>query len=592
MEKGKLFYITRNYDYDSSPQNSSYAGITKDAWISMIHALVDTVHKSDLVDYMAYIFHDNDIDEDGLPKPLHAHIFVRFKATMTQDKVIEIFGTSSEQNTQRIRSAHRMSKYMIHISDDALDKEKTIYSKDAVYCINCKYEDMLKKKFWGSSKNNDENALLKVDNKQAQAIADDLGLKIRNGEIRHDKALKQLEKQAGYGWVRKLGKSFDDDREQFIKNKVEDMTLHGRNNRNIYIMGSGGIGKTTIARLLGSRKADGKGLYQSAPLGLGKTPDALNGYTDETVAVLNEMTANGWTIDEFLQCFDPYSYSAFPSRNANKDFIGHTSIFTNSISPLRFAKDLVIYSKGGSIYQDPSDKHNIDYENPDAMDKYWQVRRRFNNMIVLLQDENNKDLVNAFVFNIKGTTSETGNHVLIGNISFTLEHGKKPIVSENALDDLEKLLDIDANNITKDVKTLDDFLDENGLIEISKDDVIDSFVDEVVSKCEWDLLPTRFLYSLYLVYRQRYFATSVQLNIKEFVNKLKNHLTDFAYTENAIRHGSMMDADEPLISEYGLDQPDKNGAPSEWMAVHYKAKDPVKRRDFPRKLKYRGFVRR
>ena len=592
MEKGKLFYITRNYDYDSSPQNLSHAGITKDDWISMIHDLVVTVHKSDLVDYMAYIFHDKDIDDDGLPKPLHAHIMVRFKTTITQDKVIDIFGTSSEQNTQRIRSAHRMSKYMIHISDDALEKEKTIYSKDSVYCINCRYEDMLKKKFWGSSKNNDENALLKVDNKQAQAITDDLGLKIKNGDIRLDEALRQLEKQAGYGWVRKLGDSFVGDREKFIKNKVEDMTLHGRDNLNIYIMGRGGIGKTTIARLLGARKADGQGLYQSAPLGLGKTPDALNGYTDESVAVFNEMTADGWTINEFLQCFDPNSYSAFPSRNTNKDFVGHTSIFTNSISPLRFAKDLVIYSKGGRIYQDPADKNNIDYENTDAVDKYWQVRRRFKNMILLLRDESNKNLVNAFVFNKKGATSETGDHVLVGNISFILEDGKKPEVTESILNDLEKLLDIDANTIVKDIKTLDDFLDEIGLIEVSKDDVIDSFVDEVVSKCVWDLLPTRFLYELYTKYRQQYFATSVQLNVKEFVNKLRYHLDDFDYAENAISIGSMMDADEPLITEYGLDQPNKNGAISEWMAPHYKAKDPVKRRDFPRKNRYRGFVRR
>lgn len=592
MEKGKLFYVTRNYDYDTSPKNLKYAGMSETDWISMIEDSIKDNYETGMIDYMAYIFHDNDFHEkDGSPKPLHVHIIIRFLESTEQNKVIEMFDASSEKNAEKIKSGLRMSKYLIHISDDALEKEKTMYSKKQVKCINCDYGKMLKKTFWDKARNKDSD-IEKVDRKQAQLITAEIGQKVRNGEIGPKQAVIELKKKAGYRWVREYAPSFDYDFEQYVKDKVEYMTLNGRDNKNIYIMGNGGIGKTTLATALGERLADGMGLYPGAPVGLGKTPDPLNGYRQEAVAVFNEMSANGWTIDEFLQCFDPYSYSAFPSRNTNRDFIGHTSIFTNSISPLRFAKDLVIYSKGGSIYQDPADKDDIDYENPEAMDKFWQVRRRFNNMIVLLRDENDDDLVNAFVFNIKGATLESGNHVLVGSISFTAKAGGKPELTENALNDLEKLLNKNANNSQTDMKTITDFLDENGLNEIHKDDVIDNFVDDIVSECVWDLLPTMFLYDLYKVYRNDLFSTSKELNVNEFVNKLKPLLTDFDYAQNAVRTGIKMDADEPLLTEYGLDQPLRNGAASPWMAPSYKGRDSVKRRDFPRKNRYRGFVRR
>lgn len=592
-KKGRLFWVTRHYSFDSSAKNPKYAGIKEEDWVQMMKdkirfEVLNCGPNDTPIEYIAYIFHDKDKDEAGNPIQIHCHMFVSFKRSVEQSYVQSLFETSSANNTQPIKSGHRMAKYLIHISDDALDKGKYIYNKSDVYMelsrefSALKYSDLLKPSYWKKAEKKNNDLMTVTNRNEAEAVADKLGKDIRDGKIRKAKALELFEERAGYSWVRKLGHTFDFDQEEFIKNRVSEMTAKGRNNTNIYIMGSGGIGKSFLARKLGVRLAEGKGVYATAPLGLNKTPDALNSYVDEKVAIFNEMSARGWTLDEFLECFDPYSYASFPSRNANKDFVGDTSIFTNSISPIRFAKDLLIYSKGGSQYQDPADKQEIDFDNVEAVDKYWQVRRRFKHMIVLLRDENNTELVHGYVFNLKDGTYEDGTHVLVGNITFENKIGQPPNIDDSVLDRLQELFTIDADGLTN-AKTIQAFLDENGIVEASRDSVIDSFVDEVINKCVWDLLPVQFIYDLYREYRNRNFPTSDLLNRDELMRKLETVLTDWERKKYSVHVGRKMDADEPLITEYDLER---------FMNKDYHGSDEKMKRNFKRQKSYYGFVRK
>lgn len=582
VKKYRYFNVQRSYKYDT---NTSQGGTfrTEKVWRDEMHEMVKNIYDSELVDYIAYIFHDRDVDEQGLATALHCHFFVKFKESQEQPLVRSLFGATSDKNCQNSKNNLGSVEYLTHISTSAREKEKTVYSFDEVHCINCRYKDLVKPSFWGKQENKDNDLMVVTTRKTAEAIADKLGKDIRDGKIRKAKALELFEERAGYSWVRKLGHTFDFDQEEFIKNRVVEMTAEGRNNTNIYIMGSGGIGKSHLGRKLGVRFAEDKGLYATAPLGMNKTPDALNSYVDEKVAIFNEMSARGWTLDEFLECFDPYSYASFPSRNSNKDFIGDTSIFTNSISPIRFAKDLLIYSKGGSQYQDPADKQEIDFDNVEAVDKYWQVRRRFNHMIVLLRDENDAELVHGYVFNLKDGTYETGNHVLVGNITFENKVKQAPNITDDTLDKLQELMTIDVDNMTQNVKTIDVFLEENGIVEASRDSVIDSFVDEVINKCVWDLLPATFIYDLYREYRNRNFPKSDLLNRDELMRKLEMVLTDWERKKYSVQVWSKMDADEPLITEYNLER---------WTVREYAGSNMQQKRQFKRQKSYQGFVRK
>lgn len=601
---GYSFIVMLSHAYDSSEDNEKYAGISLDDWVSMIDSRIDNIidKYSKELNFMAYIYHDKDKPEneqEADEKGVHIHFLVQFKEDeaktyrKTIGEVREIFGASNnEKNVQKVDTLTGSSRYLTHRTEDAMNEGKYPYDMSEVKIVNFKdedmtYRDMINVNYWGTGENN------YVSSKKAEKIMLDLSEKVFKGELRKEVALDILGDEAGYKYRKQYRRSFDDDQKEFINKRVKDLSENGRMNQNIYIMGAGGIGKTNLGRKLGVKLSEGKGFYVTAPLGVSKTPDALNHYTDEMVALYNEISPKGWTLDEFNACFDFYEYAPFPARNENKHFVGHTSIFTNSISPLRFAKDLLIYEKGGSEYQNPANKREIDMSNPTAVDKYWQVRRRLKHLIVLVRDEDNDDLVHGHVFNLRyGIMGEDGSfikdqgtHVRVGEITFESKPKEEPTITNETLDELIALFEVDVNEThnEKEFKTIELFLEENNLVEVTSNDVIDSFVDEVISELKWDLLPTEFLYDLYKNYVERFYPTEKLLNIKEFIYSLELNLDGWERTENAVRSLNKMDSDEPFITEYNL---------TRWTDQNYKGSDLTKKRDFKRKERYRGFLRK
>ena len=601
---GYSFIAMLSHAYDSSEENENYAGITLDEWVAMIDERINDIadRYSKELNFMAYIYHDKDEpgnEQEDDEKGIHVHFLVQFKEDKaktyrkTIGEVREIFGASNnEKNVQKVDSLTGSSRYLTHRTKDAMNEGKYPYEVSEVKIINFEdidmtYQDMINKDYWGTEENNYITA------KKAEKIMLELAEKVSTGELRKDVALDILEDETDYKYRRQWRKSFDDDQKEFINKRVKELSENGRNNQNIYIMGAGGIGKTNLGRKLGVKLSDNKGFYITAPLGVSKTPDALNHYTDEMVALYNEISPKGWTLDEFNACFDFYEYAPFPARNENKHFIGHTSIFTNSISPLRFAKDLLIYEKGGSEYQDPANKREIDMNNPVAVDKYWQVRRRLKHLVVLVRDEVNVDLVHGHVFNLRyGILNEDGSfikdqgtHVRVGEITFESEPNEEPAITEETLEKMTNLFEInvDGTHNKEEYKSIESFLDENDLIEVTSNNVVDSFIDEVVSEASWDLLPTGFLYDLYRSYVNRFYPSEKELNVKEFIYTLETHVDDWERTDNAVRSLTKMKKDEPLITEYNL---------TRWTDSNYKGSDLTKLRDFKRKPRYRGFVRK
>lgn len=303
--KGRLYYIVRNYSFESDPRGK-YPGISENDWVDKLEKFFKDIYDTGVLDYMVYILHDIDIDENGGLAPIHYHVMVRFKESIENADVAKLFEVSRKQNCQNVNNGLGSARYLIHISDSAIREEKVIYGIDKPVAYGVNYRDIIKDNFWKKIENQDDPTR-KISKEKALVLVNDLALRIKQGEIRKADALEELEEKAGYFWVRMYRNSFDDDVLTFIKNKVDDMRVHGRRHKTLYIMGAGGIGKSYLGRKLGAKIADGQGLYTSAPLGMDKTPDALNHYVDEKVAVFDEISPRGWTLDEFLGCFDPYS---------------------------------------------------------------------------------------------------------------------------------------------------------------------------------------------------------------------------------------------------------------------------------------------
>lgn len=131
-----------------------------------------------------------------------------------------------------------------------------------------------------------------------------------------------------------------------------------------------------------------------------------------------------------------------------------------------------------------------------------------------------------------------------------------------------------------------------------KNNPVLEFWNELQDEFVWDLLPTQFLYDVYTkwfdinnpsgkVMSKRSFTDS----LTAVINNNDDPWLDKTGQNDKVRTKQLMDADEPLIAQYGLDMPDRGGKPTPWMKRGYVGSDPIKRREFDRAQTYRGYLR-
>ncbi len=126
------------------------------------------------------------------------------------------------------------------------------------------------------------------------------------------------------------------------------------------------------------------------------------------------------------------------------------------------------------------------------------------------------------------------------------------------------------------------------------------FWNQLKDEFVWDLLPTRFLHDLYVKWYAQNNPSGKPLSQIKFtaqlaavIASLGNEWTIQPNKDTKVRSTtSNMGADEPLITEYGLDIPDRGGKSTEWMKVNSAGTNPLTRRAFTRKQMYRGFERK
>lgn len=115
------------------------------------------------------------------------------------------------------------------------------------------------------------------------------------------------------------------------------------------------------------------------------------------------------------------------------------------------------------------------------------------------------------------------------------------------------------------------------------------FFDEFLPRFKWDVLPTKFLYDLYVSWMAKDNANGKPVKKSAFVEYASDYLAetnewDARLTQkDIIKVGARMDADEPLITEYQL---------VDFFDPDYKGNGRKLQRAFSRPKTTRGFVRR
>lgn len=131
-----------------------------------------------------------------------------------------------------------------------------------------------------------------------------------------------------------------------------------------------------------------------------------------------------------------------------------------------------------------------------------------------------------------------------------------------------------------------------------KNNPVLNFWNEIKEELKWDLVPSKFLYDLYRKWFERTNPSGKVIGQGVFYEHLSPIIDSDGEWENRIgsdksnvRTGTKMDADEPLITEYGLDKDEKNGSPSPWVNQSYTGNNNSMKRDFARKNAYKGILR-
>lgn len=115
------------------------------------------------------------------------------------------------------------------------------------------------------------------------------------------------------------------------------------------------------------------------------------------------------------------------------------------------------------------------------------------------------------------------------------------------------------------------------------------FFDEFLPRFKWDVLPTKFLYDLYVSWMAKDNANGKPVKKSAFVEYASDYLAetnewDARLTQkDIIKVGARMDADEPLITEYQL---------VDFFDPDYKGNGRKLQRAFSRPKTTRGFVKR
>lgn len=400
--RARGFVVQRSYFYDVSAEKVADNGetvryvpddaISQDDWRKMI---VDewTSYFSKNVLEGAFIFHDRDVQPDtGDPVLIHVHGVIRYKDAKTQTAVMKHLGLTSLKNCQPVESYSAAYRYLIHVSDSALNGQKTIYNENELYVFNLDFKKAMV--------NASDRKHKKADRAKIDDFVSGLHLAVLRDGMTPDEARDVIFSEFGEdpnairAYVRERS-VFARDALEYDRYRANQRKENGRSLLNTYIFGYGGIGKTVLARAMARLKQDSRG-YHTVSQDSGKTTfDFLSLYRGERVSILDEITPTTFPFRQFNGVFDQDNYTGVSSRNDDKDWLADYAIFTQTMSFDMFRYNMIRHSDEGS---ENIGKRGEVYVSSYVENNFWQISRRFG--VVIYMHKLKNDLVAVRVYRL------------------------------------------------------------------------------------------------------------------------------------------------------------------------------------------------
>lgn len=382
-DRARTFFLQRSYYYDTHDENHNVTrNISADEWKEEIK---DTWMNAGCR-WGAMIFHDRDVQKDGTLKELHAHSVVNYKDAKSFSSVKAKYGISRDDNVQKVKSIADSARYLVHISESAINEGKTVYSQSEVIIFGDEpipFKDLIKRGKGKSVIREEIDESKKLTNEDKLLIDYEwskLAAKVQNGEMSKKSVKSYLldafgEIKGQMAWIMKRS-GFEEDFKEYMEKMHEYYSCNPRELDLFYVSGVGGIGKTQLSATMADMLADDLGVHKVAVPGRNTTFDFAGGYRGEKVTVANDLNNGAFHCRQWCNIFDPYEYSPINSRNFDKPWFARYCFVTNSDVVETFIKSMIFYS--GAEYQQMtlSNKKKLLNNEESTKNMIVQVRRR------------------------------------------------------------------------------------------------------------------------------------------------------------------------------------------------------------------------
>lgn len=415
------FDIQRNYYFEThDDKGNQTSDITESDWrkkvISEVRGYMNDGQRDNGLIEIFYAFHDLDINDDGTSKGLHVHFVATFAKKRLQTSAIKFFGASSVENCQPCDSYVDSLRYLIHVSEKALNEKKTIYLPNVVSGWRISEDDGLVPTTVTDFKEGMSRKATKKTRQQQKIVKDSCAVAVMSGnsiisDVR-DVYLEDVQ-HVGFSAVDYLSDKsiYERASAEWLTMITEFYQVHDCPLTSIYISGGGGTGKTTLANALARKFADSHGIHQVAVAGKKTTFDFVGNYKGERVSVFNEFSTS-FPVEQFLSVFDPLNAMPVNSRNSDKLYFANYSIFTTSMSVEHFIYQLwTPYAKQNSfipikIREKITCERDWYFEYmkyaPAGDDKILQIRRRLPVLVTI-----DSGIATVWLLDLKCNSSES-----------------------------------------------------------------------------------------------------------------------------------------------------------------------------------------
>lgn len=243
----------------------------------------------------AYIVHDEDVHEDGTPIEPHLHVIMEYRSEQTPDNIAKWFNDEPnriEHAKSKRNAFENMLSYLLHQTDTADGKHQ--YSPEQVHA-NFNVAEEIER--------------IRHDVETARATGrkypiDDKLQAILDGKITRYRIDEYIDGIAQIKYKRQIDYAFEISDRRKAKEVDREMEV-------MYLCGSSGTGKTTLAKYFAKTK--GYDCFIT-----GSSNDPLQGYLGQECIVLDDIRGSDWKMNDLLKILDNNTASLAKSRYSNK----------------------------------------------------------------------------------------------------------------------------------------------------------------------------------------------------------------------------------------------------------------------------------